>query len=328
MLKAPLLALAIAALLPACKKPESTEAAAAGSATTDSSKGRDAAASKDDADQVWVKKANAYINAANRLRGFNEVAITETAQRWREEDIQKAKGGDFTKIRRDSSVFSSNTMELLDEALAMPAETAAADAAARELRQVVDQYLPNWKALEAYNTARKYEDDAGAEGKRMLPQYLAGIDALEAALAKFNAEVDVLSKEMQKKNAAKFAAEGKLLELHTLNALEAGKNILGVFESEDDFKNPAKIEQANGYLAEMEKGIEGIRSEHATRKAADQAATERNQRTLPMIENYMSIASDLEQMAGKYREARSNPRRFNDAVRNYNSAVDNYNRMR
>ncbi len=328
MLKASLLALAICALLPACKKTESTDAASPGTAATDSGKGREAAASKEDADQEWVKKVNAYINVANSTRAFNEPAITEAAQRWREEDIQKAKAGDFTKIRTNSHLFEGSNSDALNKALTMPGETPAADAAAKELKQAVDQYLPNWKALQAYNTSRKYEDDAGAEGKRMLPEYLAGIDAIEAALAKFNAEVDLLSKEMQKKNAAKFAAEGKLLELHTLNALAAGENMLGVFGSEDDFKNPAKIEQANGYLAEMEKAIEGMRAEHDKRKAADEAASDRRLRTLPMMDNYRSIASDLERMAGKYRESRNNPRRFNDAVRDYNSAVDNYNRMR
>lgn len=329
ILKASLLAVAIAAVLPACKQSESGPTKATNQSEAGSGRSGSVASSAkpEDADGAWMEKVNKYISVANSLRSFNQRGITEASERWRQEAIEKARKGDFTKIRTNSHLFENNVDDL-QAVLAMPAATPAADAAAKQLLEAVQKYLPNWKALEAYNKSRKFEDDAGAEGKRMLTEYLTGIDAIESALATFNAEVDGLSKQMQEKNAAKFAAEGKMLELHTLNALGAGEKILGVFESEDDFKNPAKIEQANGYLAEMEKAIEGIRAEHAKRKAADQAVTDRSQRTLPMSDQYNSIASNLERMAGTYREARKNPQRFNDAVRNYNGAVDSYNRMR
>ncbi|WP_158601718.1 DUF3829 domain-containing protein [Solilutibacter pythonis] len=313
------LAVAIAALLPACNK--SGDAAgpepAGGSATQ--------AGGAKQSDEAWSEKVNGYIEVGNRLRRFSDGG-NEAQQRWAAQSRAKVAAGDFKEIRDDTHYFGDSTLNKLKEALDMPAATPAADEAARALLAALDKYLPNWKALESYNKAKKYEDDGGQEGKRRLPEYVEGIAAISAALDKYSMEVDKLSDEMHARSLAKYKAEGRLLEMHTLVALGSAEKIIDSFDEAGDFKNQAKVEEANKQLAEMDAAIVNIRSEHAKRKEADEGK-DLSGRSLPTIDRYESVAEELERLGGYYREARKNPSKFNEAVKKYNDAVEEYNRM-
>ena len=267
----------------------------------------------------WQAKTQAYIRLNNRLIGFNSQR-NETFAKWAAASEEKVKKGDFKSIRSDSHYFSDSVVKDLQTAVDLPGNIPEVDAAAKNLLAVVAKYLPNWKELESYNKSKKYEDDKGAKGEQMLPMYREGIEALRKATSEFDAKVDVIAKQSHEKALAKYKAEGKLLEMHTWEAMGAAQKIIESFESADDLKNQAKIEAANAQLAIMETNVDAMKAEHAKRKAEAP-------KSLPMIDRYDSVQSSLVDFAGKYREARKNPRSFNDAVGKYNDAISALNMM-
>lgn len=298
------------------KKVEQTVTPEAQSASTPAAQSAAAPASADDA---WSEKVNAYIKVNNRTAKFLSTTNSTFAE-WRARDAEKVAKGDFKAIRTDTHTFDSGTIQNLKAAVAMAGQTPEIDQAANELIAAVEQYLPVWQELVDYNKSKKYEDDNGTKGKNLLASYREGFGKIEAAVKNLDAQVDAAAKKEHEKTLAKFKAEGKLLEMHTWQAMGSAEKIVETFNSNADLKNPAKIEAANKNLADMEASVASLKTEHAARKAS-------GDKSLPMIDRYDSIVSDLTELAGHYREARKDPSKLNDAIDDYNDAVDDLNMM-
>ncbi len=296
------------------KAGESDGASAAAQGETEDAK--EGAASADDA---WSEKVQSYIEIGNSMRGFLSTQ-NETFAEWRARDAEKVKQGDFKSIRTDSHFFADSDIKDLKDAMAMSGKTPELDKAAGALLAAVEKYLPNWDALQEYNKAKRYEDDAGAKGKAMLPQYVEGIAAIENAATALSVQIDAAAKVEHEKTLAQFKKDGKLLEMHTWEAMGSAEKTIDLFDDADHFKDQSKIKQADAHIAAMEASIESLKKEHAKRKAEDAES-------LPMIDRYDSIVSELNEMAGAYRESRKDPSKFNDAVSSYNDAVDALNMM-
>jgi hypothetical protein len=269
----------------------------------------DASGEASSGDEAWSEKVQAYIKVGNRLRGFSSAA-NEQFSIWRAQAAEKAQAGDFKEIRTDSHFFSDSDLKNIKDALAMPGKMPEMDKAANELLTAVDRYLPNWNELQDYNEAKRYEDDAGAKGKSMLPMYLEGIAKIEDAVNALQAQIDAAAKVEHEKTLARFKAEGQLLEMHTWEAMGSAEKVIDLFDEEE----------ADAKIAAMETSIAAIKREYAKRKAEDAES-------LPMIDRYDSVISELNVLAGHYREARKDPSSFNDAVGAYNDAVDALNMM-
>ncbi|RYZ84142.1 MAG: DUF3829 domain-containing protein, partial [Proteobacteria bacterium] len=233
---------------------------------------------------------------------------------------EKVEKGDFKAIRGGTSNFNDSFVRDIKAALDNPAKMPETDATAKILLDTVQQYLPNWKALEEYNTAKKFEDDNGAEGKRMLPMYREGIEKINAALSQFSEKVDVIAKESSAKIMARYKSDGKLLELYNAEAMAAARSVADSFNESDDFKDPQKLAKANSQLTVMEAKLTEMKAEHEKRKTE-------SPKSLPMIDQYDSIYGSLTSFAGKYRESRKDPENFNDAIQEFNRAIESNNRM-
>jgi Protein of unknown function (DUF3829) len=271
------------------------------------------------ADDAWSEKVQAYIEVGNRLRGFSSAANEQFAI-WRAEAAEKAKAGDFKEIRTDSHYFSDSDIKNIKDAAAMPGKIPELDKAANDLLAALNQHLQNWNDLQEYNKAKRYEDDAGAKGKAMLPMYLEGIAKIENAVDTLQAQIDAAAKVEHQKTVARFKAEGQLLEMHTWEAMGSAEKVVDQFSDADDFKDPAKVKQADANIAAMEASIVAIKREYAKRKAEDAES-------LPTIDRYDSVISELNELAGHYRESRKDPGKFNDVVGSYNDAIDALNMM-
>lgn len=268
--------------------------------------------------EQWFEKVSAYVAISNGLRS-DAASTIDFIQKMRAEEAAKAEAGDFKKIRTNYHLYDERFVRKMEEALAMPASTPELDAAAKKLLATTKQFVPQWKALGDYNTAKKYEDDQGAKGREMLKTYLQGIHTLDADTSAFSDAVRVAAKQSHDKRLAIYRKEGMELEASTMEALGNAQQVLEIFSEDDDLQNKTKIDQANTLIEQMEKNIESIRAEHTKRK-------EKKER-MPTMDNYISITDDLQRLAGAYRESRKSPERFNDVVRYYNGAVQNYNRM-
>lgn len=317
--------IAILATTTACKRGDDAASPATDSRagpTTSAQPATDTPAAAADAgdagDEAWDEKVDAYIKVGNRLRGFSS-SVNETFAKWKEEDRRKVAAGDFKKIRTDDHYFSDNDLKNLKDAIAMPGATPELDQAGQQLVAAAEALLPTWRELIDYNKAKRFEDDAGAKGKELLPKYVAGMDKLETALTALAGQIDAASKIAHDKSVARFKAEGRLLEMHTWEAMGSAEKVLDLFDNADDLKNPEKIKQADAHIAAMETSLTAMKAEHQKRKAEKDS--------LPMIDRYDSIADELTDFAGAYRSARKDPSEFNDAVEAYNDAVDALNMM-
>jgi hypothetical protein len=279
----------------------------------------DSKADASSADDAWSEKVQAYIKIGNRLRGFTSAA-NETFSVWRAEAAEKAKAGDFKEIRTDSHYFSDSDIKNIKDAAAMPGKIPELDKSADDLLAALNQHLANWNELQEYNKAKRYEDDAGAKGKAMLPMYLEGIAKIEHTVDTLQARIDAAAKVEHQKTVARFKAEGQLLEMHTWEAMGSAEKVVDQFADVEDFKDPAKIKQADANIAAMETSITAIKREYAKRKTEDAES-------LPTIDRYDSVISELNVLAGHYRESRKDPEKFNDAVSSYNEAIDALNMM-
>ena len=315
----------IAFALFGCSKdsPESTDKKPANNAASPAeAKKTNKKASVQDADKDWDAKVQAYIRLNNSImkkkRGFTHFDRENRAKL-----EARAQKGDFQSAIGGCSVGA--TIEKLRGALAMPGEISDADAAAKKIVDALEQYVPNADALREYNQAKKYEDDQGAKGKEMLPLYLECVKVLRTSTEELEVAVSALAKKAHEKTLARYKAEGRLLDMHTLEALGAAEKIVETFESAADFKNAEKIKSANEQLELMEKSIEGIRAEYKNStenvgKRSPSGALYTKPRS-----SYDSVASILVDLAGAYRESRKSPEKFERVVDKYNGAVNSYN---
>jgi len=306
--------------LQACGKDDSRqETAVSPAGAVNPSPVKPEAAATSSVEASWNQKAQAYIRINNELADFNSPDNAALA-RWAAEAQAKVEKGDFKAIRGGTANFGDAFVRDIKAALNNPASMPETDGAARNLLDTVQKYLPNWKKLEEYNTAKKFEDDNGAEGRTMLPMYREGIEKINIALDQFSKKVDGVAKEASAKVMARYKSDGKLLELYNMEAMAAARKIVNTFGSAEDFKNPQKIATANEQLSMMEAKLTEMKTEHEKRKVE-------SPKTLPMIDQYDSIYSALTSFAGKYRESRKEPVQFNEAVQEFNRAVESNNRM-
>lgn len=288
---------------------------------TDAAKTAAASVSTASADKSWDEKVQTYIRFGNSVRRFVS-SDNQTFAAWRERDEKKVAAGDFKAIRTDVSSFDAQKIEELKKAIAMPGKTPELDTAANALLAALDKGMPAWEELVEYNKAKRFEDDGGAKGKSLLPAYREGIASIKTAVIKLSDEIDKASKLAHEKTLAKYKADGKLLEMHTLEGMGAAEKIVDMFNTEADFKDEAKLQQANALIAAVEASAKSITDEHAKRKALGDEKSD-----LPRLDSYDDVVDSLNTFAGHYREARKDPEKFNDAVKEYNDMVDSYNRM-
>ncbi len=293
------------------------------------SAGSDKKEAKPDAsggDSAVSEKVNDYIKLNNSLMDTNSLASrSEYFAQQAAKTEEAVKKGDFKKIKSSSAI--SNASESLEKILAKTdAKLAELDKSAEELKTAIDTHLPKWEELEAYNKAKKYEDDDGAKGKELLPNYLEAQEKLQAAREKFDVQVKIAGAIEKDKRIAEYKKEGRMLELSTEEAMEKAAQMLAMFESEKDLKDKTKIEQTNKMLVELEAHLEQMQKEQ---KLAEEEK-EKNKGKGGGIRNlssYNSIHSYLIDFTANYREARKgNFRKYNSMVSDYNRAVGSINR--
>lgn len=280
---------------------------------TETSKAVDSAGSTEEATST---KINAYVELSNKLQNYFH-KNNSAQEKWRTEDLAKAKAGDFKAINTNADDME-RAQKKFEEIIIMPGTVVGVDDAAKAYLEVIKEYLPNWKELEVYNKAKKYTDDNGAKGKELLVKYNEGQAKLLIAQENFEKVFTVTLAQEKVKRIAEFKAKGQLLELYSNQAMEKASQILGTFNSTADFKNQTKINQANALLAELDTELNEMDKEYQIQKAA---------KKLDSFNRWEQVHSKLVSFTGKYREARKDPKRYNDMVSDYNDAIEDYNHM-
>ncbi|MET0288776.1 MAG: DUF3829 domain-containing protein [Pseudoxanthomonas sp.] len=299
--------------------PSAATASATASATPralpDASTTAASAPSSVNPESARLDKMEAYGRIGDTMRGFISEDSEFFAKR-RAEQAAQVRQGDFTKIRTDDRFFfGEDQLSGLRSTVSMPGSVGELDASADELLTTLDQHLPNWRQLREYNEQRGYDQDEGTRGKRMLPRYITGIDAVEGAVKKFEARIRSASEVATEEAMARYRADGLMMEVHTKEALGSAEEALKLFNTTDDFKDEGKLAKADGLIADVEGDLKAFRSEYARR-------LDSNDPPLPRVDLYDVVDSNLTSMVTHYRAARQDPLQYYYAVDSYNLAVD------
>ncbi|WMY72306.1 DUF3829 domain-containing protein [Buttiauxella selenatireducens] len=261
-------------------------------------------------------KINKYVNLYNILGDYFH-RDDETFEKWRVQDVAKAKSGDYKAINDKSYIFK-DARDTIQGILSKPDTVDGVDEVAKEYLGIIDEYLPNWQELEAYNKAKKYEDDNGVKGKMLLLKYNEGQERLIVAQHNFVKSMDDVMEKEKEKRMASFKENGQMLEWHTNQALDKAEKIIQQFESFDDFKNKNKINKANSLLAELDTTLEAMDKEYNIRK---------DENKLTYRDNWDDVHASLVTFTGEYRETRKDPKHYNKMIKSYNDAIGEYNQM-
>ncbi len=261
-------------------------------------------------------KLDTYTEGYNKLVGT--FGLPETAQKYEEERIASKSASDNITI---SDGWIEQSLAKLKEARAMSGGPADLDKAADALIASLDAVQKRLVPLETYYTSKAYKEDNLARGKSEDPQMNAEFKAALGAADAFNA---VLKRERDARGAVelqKLKAEGNTLAYATKAALQKGEQLVGLFNTAEDVKNPAVFAKGDAIVADLDKLLAEQRGALAAAKASGKGQ--------PDV-NYGLVEGDLTRLIGTYRELKQShdPDDANQMVKAYNRAVDNANDIR
>ena len=283
-----------------------------GDAVKDISKEVSKNASSESGETEYLNKVAGYVNINNDLRKYWRGGNLDSSffQEQREKAKEKVEKGDFTQI------VSGDSFERIAENIVKHQEKYAGtdlaelDKAAKNLADTINQNMPKWKELKEYNEGKRYEDDDGAKGKELLPNYLEAQTKIMAAYEAFDNIAKVESKKAKEIRIAKMKKEGLTYDLYTEEALAKAEKIVMLFSDEKSIKDKAKIEEANAILVELESDLSELK------KIAEEE------------KESLSMHDSMVRFTARYRDFRKSPsvNSYNSLVSQYNSTVESFNR--
>lgn len=303
-------AIAASIVLAACGKTPSTgadPAAAVGAAPSAT------ASASVDGGQSSVEKMNGYTDAYNQL--IDTFGLPETRDRYFEEDIPNKSVSNNISI---TDGWLDTALGKFKKARALPGnDLADLDKAADTLIASLDPLVVQLKALDIYYESKAYTEDGLARGKAEDAAVRSKFDASTAAMQAFS---DLLDREQETRDARSLAAlktSGDLLGYNTRMALQEGKQLIDLFDSEGAIGDAAIYTRGDAIVAELEKTLAAQREHYAAAKAKEPAPDY----------GHESVASNLVSLIGAYREMKQSRETedYNDMIEEYNRAIESAN---
>lgn len=220
--------------------------------------------------------------------------LPETHERDLKLNIPKRKATDNLSI---SAGWVDISLEQLKKARALPAS---------ELGALITQL----KALEVYYSSKAYQEDDLAKGKAQDADVRTAFDKSTASMKRFSA---VLGTEEKKRSAAmlaKLKASGDMLGYNTKLGLQQAEEVVSLFDSESDIRDPAKYQAADAIVASLDKTLAEQRERYAAAKDKEPRPDSAHE----------STGSSLVSFIGTYRTMKQakTAKSFNDAVTSAN----------
>lgn len=301
--------------LSACGKAGDAASSVGAAASAVGDKVKSAAGSVD-LGQATNAKLNAYTQGYNKLIGT--FGLPETHERYIKLNIPKRKLTDNLSI---SAGWVDLALEQLKKARALSAsELGALDQSADALIGDLDKLVTQLKSLEVYYSSKAYQEDNLAKGKAQDADLRTAFDKSTASMKSFST---VLGAEEKKRSAAMLAKlkdSGDLLGYSTKLGLQQAEEVVALFDSEADIRDPAKYQSADAIVASLDKTLAEQRELYATAKAKEPRPDSAHE----------STGSALVSFIGTYRTMKQakTAKSFNDMVKKYNDAVTSANRLR
>jgi hypothetical protein len=262
-------------------------------------------------------KLDTYVEGYNKLIGtFGLTETTDTYER------QKIEGKSPTDTISISTGWIDQAVTKLKAARALPGGPADLDKAGDALIAALDKVQARLAPLNTYYESKAYKEDNLARGKREDPLMRADF---KAALASSEAFDVPLKRERHARVQTELAAlknKGNMLAYDTKLALQQAEELVDLFNTPEDVKNPQVIAHGDTLVAEIEKTL-------ADQRTAFAAAKAKNPSDSPDLD-YTSVERHLNTMVGNFRDLKQShdPSGFKSLVESYNDAVESANSIR
>jgi len=175
------------------------------------------------------------------------------------------------------------------------------DAERDNLLNVLNELVPVYKELTAYNDSKAYMNDGGAKGKELAAKYVASVEKFDAAYAKFSDVLTKTNNEQTQKQVEKLKKEGKK---GYAAAMESTLRLTNLVENLE--KAPQKADKAA-----VEKELSEI---DALLKSVN------NDRGQVLADRYNSVVGSVRQVL-----ADSNENNLDEMIQSFNAYIDTYN---
>ena len=249
----------------------------------------------DGGDEKAAAKLNTLIDATNRFNSDNA-----SFAQFQAEGLAKLKGG-FAEGAITNQPHYDRLQDALEKSKKEGSTFKDLDAERDNLLNVLNELVPVYKELTAYNDSKAYMNDGGAKGKELAAKYVASVEKFDAAYAKFSDVLTKTNNEQTQKQVEKLKKEGKK---GYAAAMESTLRLTNLVENLE--KAPQKADKAA-----VEKELSEI---DALLKSVN------NDRGQVLADRYNSVVGSVRQVL-----ADSNENNLDEMIQSFNAYIDTYN---
>ena len=175
------------------------------------------------------------------------------------------------------------------------------DAERDNLLNVLNELVPVYKELTAYNDSKAYMNDGGAKGKELAAKYVASVEKFDAAYAKFSDVLTKTNNEQTQKQVEKLKKEGKKGYAAAMESTLRLSNLVENLEKAPQKADKAAVEKE---LSEIDALLKSVN----------------NDRGQVLVDRYNSVVGSVRQVL-----ADSNENNLDEMIQSFNAYIDTYN---
>ena len=175
------------------------------------------------------------------------------------------------------------------------------DAERDNLLNVLNELVPVYKELTAYNDSKAYMNDGGAKGKELAAKYVASVEKFDTAYTKFSDVLTKTNNEQTQKQVEKLKKEGKKGYAAAMESTLRLSNLVENLEKAPQKADKAAVEKE---LSEIDALLKSVN----------------NDRGQVLADRYNSVVGSVRQVL-----ADSNENNLDEMIQSFNAYIDTYN---
>ena len=242
----------------------------------------------DGGDEKAAAKLNTLIDATNRFNSDNA-----SFAQFQAEGLAKLKGG-FAEGAITNQPHYDRLQADLEKAKKEGSTFKEVDAERDNVLNILNELVPVYKDLTAYDDSKAYMNDGGAKGKELAAKF-------DAAYAKFNETLNKVNAEQSKKQIEKLKKDGKKGYAAAMESTLRLTTLVDNLEKAPQKADKAAVEKE---LSEIEALLKSIN----------------NDRGQVLADRYNSVVGDVRQVL-----ADPSDNNLNNMIEGFNGYIDTYN---
>lgn len=248
-----------------------------------------------DNDEKAAAKLNTLIDATNQFNS-NNAAFAQ----FQADGLAQLKGG-FQEGAITNQPHYDRLQDALEKSKKEGSTFKEVDAERDNVLNILNELVPVYKDLTAYDDSKAYMNDGGAKGKELAAKYVAAVEKFDAAYAKFNETLNKVNAEQSKKQIEKLKKDGKKGYAAAMESTLRLTNLVENLEKAPQKADKAAVEKE---LSEIEALLKSIN----------------NDRGQVLADRYNSVVGEVRQVL-----ADPSDNNLNNMIEGFNGYIDTYN---